>query len=104
LKGKFEFRGFGELWRGLVGLRGNAALVQLGALVCLTPIKRYGINIERIIAFVVLSMMAWTLNIWCRRSLKYQRRALYQRRVLEAFANAPSASDGRECTCCGLLP
>ncbi|GEM_PF-3062659 len=57
-------------------VRSISALVQLGALICLTPLKQYGSDTERIIAFIMLSMMAWSLNVWCRRSPEYQRRRL----------------------------
>ncbi|MBV8774375.1 MAG: hypothetical protein JO166_18880 [Deltaproteobacteria bacterium] len=54
--------------------RSVAALVQLIALVCLTPIKQTGSYSERIIGFVVLSLTAWFLNLCSRQTSEYQRR------------------------------
>jgi hypothetical protein len=53
-----------------------ALLIQLGGLVCLTPIKPYGTYPERITGFVVLSLTAWFLNVCSRQTGEYQRRTI----------------------------
>ena len=57
-------------------LRSLALVIQLGAIVCLTPIKQYGSYTERIAGFVALSATAWFLNLRSRRSSEYQRQML----------------------------
>jgi len=61
-------------------VRSLSALVQVGALVCLTPIKQNGGYAERIIGFVVLSLIAWFLNLCSRQTGEYQRRMLARHR------------------------
>lgn len=65
---------------GYLVVRSMAALVQLIALVCLTPIKQTGSYSERIIGFVLLSLIAWFLNLCSRRTGEYQRRMLAKHR------------------------
>jgi hypothetical protein len=57
-------------------VRSIALVIQLGALVCLTPIKQYGSYPERIAGFIALSLIAWFLNLCSRRSSEYERRTL----------------------------
>jgi hypothetical protein len=57
-------------------VRSMALMIQLGALVCLTPIKQYGGYPERIIGFAALSLTAWFLNLCSRQTGEYQRRTL----------------------------
>jgi type IV secretory pathway component VirB8 len=61
-------------------VRSVSALVQVGALICLTPIKQNDGYVERIIAFVTLSSIAWFLNLCTRRTGEYQRRILARHR------------------------
>jgi hypothetical protein len=58
---------------GLV--RALALLIQLGAIICLTPLNRRSYP-EGIAAFVALSAIAWCLNLYSRHSGEYQRRLL----------------------------
>jgi hypothetical protein len=57
-------------------VRSLALVVQLGGLVCLTPIKQYRSYPERIAGFVSLSLIAWFLNLCTRLSGEYERRTL----------------------------
>jgi hypothetical protein len=57
-------------------VRSLAVMIQLGGLVCLTPIKQDGGYPERIAGFVALSLVAWFLNVCLRRTSEYQRRML----------------------------
>jgi hypothetical protein len=60
-------------------LRSVALVIQLGALVCLTPVKQYGGYPERIAGFVALSSIAWFLNLCSRHCSDYQCRAQAKR-------------------------
>ncbi|HJU12522.1 MAG TPA: hypothetical protein VJ728_16680 [Candidatus Binataceae bacterium] len=60
-------------------IRSVALIIQLGALVCLTPIKQYGGYPERVAGFVALSLIAWFLNLCSRHTAEYQRRTLTKR-------------------------
>jgi hypothetical protein len=60
-------------------VRSISALVQVGALVCLTPVKQYGSYSERTVGFIVLSLIAWFLNLCSRRTGEYQRRMVAKR-------------------------
>ena len=61
-------------------VRSVSALVQVGALVCLTPIRQDEGYAERIIGFVMLSLIAWFLNLCARQTGEYQRRILARHR------------------------
>jgi hypothetical protein len=77
-------------------IRAIALLIQLGAIICLTPLNRSTSYAESIAAFVVLSLIAWCLNIYYSRSGEYQRRELarhlrfrhYQELVLSLLASS----------------
>jgi hypothetical protein len=57
-------------------VRSMALVIQLLAVVCLTPIKRHGAYPERIVGFVALSLTAWFLNLCSRQMGEHQRRML----------------------------
>jgi hypothetical protein len=57
-------------------IRSLALVIQLGAIICLTPIKLYGAYPERIVGFVALSLIAWFLNLCSQGTGEYQRRTL----------------------------
>lgn len=57
-------------------VRSVALVIQIGALICLTPIKQCGTYSERIVGFVGLSLIAWFLNLYSRQTGEYQRRIL----------------------------
>ena len=57
-------------------VRSVALVTQLGALICLTPIKEYRGYPERIAGFVALSLIAWFLNLYSRQNGEYERRTL----------------------------
>jgi hypothetical protein len=61
-------------------VRAVALVIQVGALVCLTPLNQYGGYPERIAGFVALSSIAWFLNLSSRRTNEYERRALAKHR------------------------
>jgi hypothetical protein len=57
-------------------IRSLALVLQLGAIVCLTPIKLHGAYPERIVGFVALSLIAWFLNLCAQGTGEYRRRTL----------------------------
>lgn len=57
-------------------VRSVAVVTQLGAFVCLTPLKQYRSYPERIGGFVALSLIAWFLNLYSRQTGEYERRTL----------------------------
>jgi hypothetical protein len=65
--------------RSYLIIRWVALVIQLGGLICLTPIKQYGDYPERIAGFVSLSLIAWFLNLCCRQTHEYQRRMMLMR-------------------------
>jgi hypothetical protein len=77
-------------------IRAIALLIQLGAIICLTPLNRSSSYAESIAAFVALSLVAWCLNIYSARSSEYKRRELakhlrfryYQELVLSLLASS----------------
>jgi hypothetical protein len=57
-------------------VRSVALVTQLGALVCLTPLKQFRSHPEHIGGFVALSLIAWLLNLYSRQTGEYERRML----------------------------
>lgn len=61
---------------GYLVIRSVALVTQLGALLCLTPLRQYRSYPERIGGFVALSLIAWFLNLCSKQSGEYERRML----------------------------
>jgi hypothetical protein len=53
-----------------------ALVTQLGAVVCLTPVRQGRSYPDRIAGFVALSLIAWFLNVYKRQTAEHERRML----------------------------
>jgi hypothetical protein len=65
--------------------RAIALVIQVGAVVCLTPINRNPSYTEHIAAFIALSLIAWCLNLCSHQSQEYKRRALRRRARIQRY-------------------
>jgi hypothetical protein len=65
--------------------RAFALAIQIGAILCLTPLNHGASYAEHIAAFIFLSLIAWGLNLCSQRNQEYKRRALARRARIQRY-------------------
>jgi hypothetical protein len=62
-----------------------ALAIQLGAVLCLTPLNRSASYAEHIAAFIALSLIAWGLNLCSHHNQEHKRRTLARRARIQRY-------------------